>query len=165
MQAALTSFLEFLIFSLIQSVKFIVVFTFDNAKTKEKHIEQWDGSEESRLKAIRKVNVLIDEYNEENIHEHKGEMRLDLIKRHSRYKEWLLNSLLSDSVTRNPNNDNYLVVVTWDNEFLYKKGLQVNNQEIHTLSFITQMQACLSRNNVVNLACYERIVQSSLRGV
>ena len=104
-------------------------FTFDNPKTKEKHIEEWDGSEESRLKAIRKVNTLIDVYNEEG--EHKGEMRIDLsnFQRHPRFQEWLLQGMLSRPTTRTPTDDNVLGLVSWDNEFLYKKGLHANNQD------------------------------------
>jgi hypothetical protein len=98
-------------------------FAFDNTKTKEKHIEKWDGSEESRLKAIRKVNTFIDAYNKEI------PFTLGISQRHSRFKKWLLNGMLTHPTIRRPNDKKVRLFATWNNEFIYKKGLQSNNQD------------------------------------
>ncbi len=100
-------------------------FIFDNAKTKIKHIEKWDGSEKSRLKAIRKVNTLIDAYNEEGMLNPTP----IIFQRHLRYKEWHLNGRLSDRTTHALADDKVGNLVDWDNEFIYKKSLQANNLE------------------------------------
>ena len=110
--------------------------------TGKEHSESFEPrNEESRLKAIRKINDLIQDWNEEV---EKFELtapinKADLIKyrKHSFHWEWGLNAALSEPTISMQNND-FKRIVNWDNKYLFNKALQISKQEEY-VPFLNKM--------------------------
>jgi len=108
-------------------------FIFINPITGKEYSEKCEKEEESRINAIRKINQLIEEHNEE-VEKYNSVTpfeKRDIGKYKKEYLiwEWGLNAMLSKPVNREPSGENVLGLVHWNNEFLYQKALRIENQD------------------------------------